>query len=133
MPVVLFGWITTGAIASIVIPCVIISGIFISRGVPATIVVHVFAVIAGSGFRAVVTVGRHFFAGVWIIKQRFRLRFLSPRFVVSGLLVRNGHVSRLRSARHSEDAEYKAEQERKKFVHSGGEPSQEAQRLSISE
>ena len=102
---VLIAVITTAAIASILIRCVIISGIFISRCVTATIVVHVFAVIAGSGFRAVVTVGRHFFAGVCIIKQRFRLRFLSPRFIVGGLHFRNGHVRRLRSARHIENAE----------------------------
>ena len=81
MAFVLFAFITAAVIASIVIPCVIISGIFISRRVTAIIVVHVFAVIAGSGFRAVVTVGSHFFAGVCIIKQRFRVRFLSPRFL----------------------------------------------------
>ena len=76
MAFVLFALITTAAIASIVVPCVIVSGIFISLRVTATIVVHVFAVIAGSGFRAVVPVGCHFVAGVCIIKRRFCVRFL---------------------------------------------------------
>jgi len=105
LPFVLFALITAAVIASIVIPCVIISSIFISRRVTAAIVGHVFAVIAGSGFRAVVTVGSQFFAGVCIIKQRVRVRILSPRFIVSRLHVRNGHVRWLRSARHSENAE----------------------------
>ena len=105
MPFVLFALITTGAIASIVFPCVIISGIFISLRIAVTIVVRLFAIIAGSGLRAVVAIGGYVFAGVCIIKLRFRLRFLSPRFMVSGLHVWDGHVRQLRSARHSENAE----------------------------
>jgi hypothetical protein len=101
---VLFAFITAAVIAFIVIPCVIISGMFISRRVTAAIVVHFFAVIAGSRFRAVVTLGSHFSAGVCIIKQRFRVPFLAAPLVVSGLHVRNSRV-RLRSARHGENAE----------------------------
>jgi hypothetical protein len=91
---VLFAFITAAVIASIVIPSVIISSILIARRVTAIIVVHVFAL-----------VGNRFFVGVCIIKQRFRVRFLSPRFILSGLRIESGRVRGLRSARHSENAE----------------------------
>src|SRR6266513_2299027 len=91
---VLFAFITATVIASIVIPCVIISSILIARRVTAIIVVHVFAL-----------VGSRFFVGVCIIKQRFRVRFLFRWRFLSGLRVGSGRVCRLRSARHSENAE----------------------------
>jgi hypothetical protein len=69
------------------------------------IVIHVFAFIVGSAINAVVIVGSRVFIGVCIIKQRFRVRFLSGRFLLSGLRVGSGRVRRLRSARHSENAE----------------------------
>jgi len=118
---VLLPFIPAAVIGSIGSPCVIISSILIARGVTATIVVYVFALVVGRDFRAFVIVGRHFFA-----EQRFRVRVLSTRFILSGLRVRSGRVRRLRSARRSQNAEQKAEQERKKFVHSDAEPSQEA-------
>src|SRR6476469_2450361 len=91
--------------ASIVILCVSLPSILIARRVTAIIVVHVFAFIVGSAINAVVIVGSHVSIGVCIIKPRFRLRFLSPRCILSGLRVGSGRVSRLRSARHSKNAE----------------------------
>jgi hypothetical protein len=81
---VLFAFITAAVIACIIIPCVIISSILIARRVTAIVVVHVFALFAGSDFRAVVIVGSHFFVGVCFIKQRFCVRCLSSRVTVRG-------------------------------------------------
>ena len=64
-------------VAALVIPSVIISSVLIACGVTAIIVIHVFAFIVGSAINAVVIVGSHVFIGVCIIKQRFRVRFLS--------------------------------------------------------
>jgi hypothetical protein len=75
---VLFAFITAAAIASIVIPRVIISSILIARRVTAIIIVHVLALVVGSDSSAVFIVGSHFFVGVCIITQHFRVVFLSP-------------------------------------------------------
>lgn len=98
---VLFAFITAAVIASLVI----ISSVLIARRITAIIVVDVFALFAGSDFRAVVIVGCHVFIGVCIIKPRFSVRFLSGRFLLSDFRIRSGRVRRFRSACHSEKAE----------------------------
>jgi hypothetical protein len=104
-----FGFITavviTRIVATAVILSVISSSIVIAHGATAIVVVHVLPFVAGRDFDAVVIIGIHFFVGVCIMKQRSRVRFLSPRFILSDLRTGSGSVRWLRSARHSEDAE----------------------------
>jgi hypothetical protein len=102
--VVLFPLVTATIIARIA--SVVISSVLIARGIIAIIAVDVFPLVARRIVHAVVIVGSHFFFGVRIINQRSRVCFGSEG------------VRRFRSARHSENAERQAEQERKKSFHS---------------
>src|SRR4029453_8868129 len=106
MGVFLFPFFAAAIIACIaavvVMPSLIIYSVFIPRGgVTTIIVVHVFALVVGSDFHAVVIGARSFDhcsqSLVCIIKQGFRVLFLSPRFILSGLRFGIGRVRRLRN------------------------------------
>ena len=79
---VLFAFIIAVVIGSIVIPCIIVSSVLIVRGVTA-IIVHVFVFIVGSASDTVVIIGSRVFTVVCIIKQRFRIRILPRRVLLS--------------------------------------------------
>jgi hypothetical protein len=96
---------TRSIVATFVTRFGIISSVLIACGVTAVMIVHVFVFIVGSAIHGVVIVGTHAFIAVLIIKQRFRVRFLSHRILLSGLCVGGGRMRRLNSGRDSENAE----------------------------